>query len=114
MGYRLLDPAALLLVAVGGGEMTQEEIRRYCKKHRYSREYAEFWATHPRCAVAACPYPSDPPHHIRTRGAGGTDGDLLNLCHLHHWMIHADGVRTFATKHPEVAERIAAVMEAKR
>ena len=79
MGYRLLASSPVLRVLDDGGEMTTDEIRRYCRKHRYSLAYAEFWATHPMCAVAGCPYPSDPPHHIRTRGAGGKDTDLLNL-----------------------------------
>jgi predicted restriction endonuclease len=40
-------------------------------------------------------------HHIKTRGAGGTDEvfNLIALCHEHHTEVHKTGVKTFAIKY---------------
>lgn len=40
-------------------------------------------------------------HHVKTRGAGGTDDDfnLMNLCRIHHVEIHKIGNTRFAVKY---------------
>jgi hypothetical protein len=45
-------------------------------------------------------------HHIKSRGAGGTDHDwnLLPLCRKHHTEVHKIGLRTFAQKYPNVSK----------
>lgn len=42
-------------------------------------------------------------HHIKTRGAGGTDDhwNLALLCRAHHQEIHSRGLSTFAEKYPK-------------
>lgn len=51
------------------------------------------------CAVCG-QSPSDP-HHIRSKGAWGSDtkDNLIPLCRIHHTEIHAIGKKTFATKY---------------
>jgi hypothetical protein len=39
------------------------------------------------------------PHHLVTRGAGGTDLTLVPLCRLHHQELHTVGVETFQQRH---------------
>ena len=46
------------------------------------------------CCVCFAPPPSDP-HHVKTRGAGGTSADLVPLCRGHHDMVGCWGVKTF-------------------
>ena len=87
---------------------TPEEIRAYCKKKGYSTEYTEYWCAHPFCEVVGCNEPSSPPHHIRTRGAGGGDepGNLLSLCTTHHTEVGTMGVMSFADKYSHFFEKI--------
>ena len=91
---------------------TPEEIRKYCRKKGYSTEYAEYWCAHPFCEVVGCNEPSGPPHHIRTRGAGGSDEveNLIALDRLHHIEAH-NGVQTFANEHPEFHDKIFAALD---
>ncbi len=78
--------------------MTQFEILSHCEKYNYSDEYRDYWLAHRTCEYPGCNKVSFPPHHIRTRGAGGTDeeGNLLAFCATHHNRIHTRGVRTTA------------------
>ncbi len=39
------------------------------------------------------------PHHVRSRGAGGTDKDCVPLCREHHQEVHRIGRDTFDAKH---------------
>jgi hypothetical protein len=41
------------------------------------------------------------PHHIVTRGSGGTDNpdNLINLCLKHHDEVHTKGTETFAEEY---------------
>lgn len=58
------------------------------------------------------------PHHIRTRGAGGGDvrENLIQLCGLHHQMVHdgkinrSDLIRTVAKREGRTPEEIAAAI----
>lgn len=50
---------------------------------------AEYCRGRPCCACGQAP-PSNP-HHVRSRGAGGTDADAVPLCELCHRDVHAHG-----------------------
>jgi hypothetical protein len=39
------------------------------------------------------------PHHLKSRGAGGTDRDTVPLCRTHHDMAHQMGAVTFWSLH---------------
>lgn len=45
-------------------------------------------------------------HHIKTRGAGGTDDDwnLAPLCRRHHVEVHQIGLQSFASKYIRVRD----------
>ena len=47
-------------------------------------------------------------HHIKTRGAGGTDDgfNLVNLCRTHHQQIHVLGPYRMSEKYPQLKERL--------
>jgi len=64
----------------------KSQIKAYRKAHLF-------------CEV--CGMPDTQIHHIRTRGAGGSDDatNLLALCYYHHTKIHAIGSRKFAYIH---------------
>jgi hypothetical protein len=51
-----------------------------------------------RCTVPGCRHsePADP-HHIVTRGAGGSDYTAIPLCREHHSLIHHVGRARFET-----------------
>ena len=78
----------------------REVIRTVCKKRKYSNAYRDYWLEHPKCEVYGFPT-LEPPHHIKTRGAGGKDnpGNLITLCHYHHVEVHKIGRRSFATRY---------------
>ena len=90
---------------------TSEQILSYCKKKGYSIEYANYWAQHLFCEI--CGYHADPPHHIRTRGAGGSDetSNLLSLCTAHHTEAHTIGVTSFANKYEKFWEKILTALD---
>lgn len=48
---------------------------------------------------AACGAHSPDPHHLRSRGAGGSDRTCVPLCRAHHSDWHAFGPVSFAEKH---------------
>lgn len=95
---------------------TAEQIEDYCRRHHYSEQYAKFWMRHRSCAVMGCYAPSGPPHHWRTRGAGGDDSplNLGNLCRAHHTEFHSVGRETFCDRHPEMRAQIEAALERPR
>ena len=94
--------------------MNQDDIITYCARKHYSLGYARYWTEHVACE--ACGRPSEPPHHIRTRGAGGKDDsrNLLGLCVEHHREIHATGSRLFGVAFKHLASKIARALEASR
>ncbi len=87
-----------------------EAIKKHCRKYKYTEAYTNYWLAHPFCEI--CGYYSDPPHHIRTRGAGGTDepGNLLSLCIAHHAEAHTLGVMSFADKYSQFFGKIIAAL----
>lgn len=93
---------------------TRDEIADYCKRHHYSAEYTEYAIEHRFCEV--CGLPAVLPHHIRSRGAGGSDEahNLLSLCRTHHTVIHNVGPRTFCDVYPNLADKIHAALEVRR
>ncbi len=56
------------------------------------------------CCVACGEPPPNVLHHIKTRGAGGTDDpwNLMPLCVLCHHKVHARGTITFARENKQV------------
>ncbi|HEC61699.1 MAG TPA: DUF968 domain-containing protein [bacterium] len=88
-----------------------ERILRICKRRGYSKQYMVNWMRAWHCTL--CGEVSAPPHHIVSRGAGGSDDkeNLLAFCSSHHTEIHNIGIQTFANKYPEVKERIVAAID---
>ena len=83
----------------------KEAILRHCKKHKYSKQYTDYWVAHPFCF---CGNYSAAPHHIRTRGAGGGDEakNLLAFCTSHHTEVGTIGILTFAKKYGQFYDKI--------
>lgn len=71
---------------------------------------------HPFCEVFDCMNRMVQVHHIRSKGAGGSNDDvnLVTLCGEHHAKIHSLGWRTFVRLHPETRPRIEAAHEVPR
>lgn len=92
---------------------------RHCKKHRYSAAYRDYWIAHRFCEVGVAEghvrY-ATPPHHLRTRGAGGGDSheNLLALCTECHADLHQVGARTFARMHPCVRGKLRRALRKER
>ena len=91
--------------------LTPEQIWQICKRKHYSTAYADYWESH-RVCEAGCRRGSSPPHHIRTRGAGGDDAavNLLALCVEDHNYIHAMGAKRFVTRYPHLAGKIVSAL----
>jgi len=66
---------------------------KHGKSCGWSKEYIDYWIAHPFCEVEYCFHFAAPPHHIRSRGAGGTDdaANLISLCREHHYIVHNEG-----------------------
>lgn len=76
--------------------------KRNAKRLRETRArqfgpHAERVRALPCCACGARP-PSQP-HHVKSRGAGGTWRDLVPLCGYCHLIIHAIGAKSFGRAH---------------
>ncbi len=86
-------------------DIMKEAILRHCKKHKYSKQYTDFWIHHPFCF---CGNYSAAPHHIRTRGAGDDDEakNLLAFCTSHHTEVGTIGILTFAKKYGQFYDKI--------
>lgn len=82
----------------------------------YSKQYMEYAHSHFYCELNCCGRPAEKPHHIKSRGAGGTDDrkNLISLCAEHHTgsgeSVHVLGWKTFAIRHPEVWDRFKEAM----
>lgn len=62
------------------------------------------------CAVPGCSQPSEPAH-VRSRGAGGKDRDVANLCSKHHRLQHSMGIKSFEAKFNLSLEVVAGYLE---
>jgi len=91
------------------------QIQQYCKLHGFSAEYTNYWLTHPRDEARTGEF-SSPPHHIRTRGAGGGDepGNLLALSWDKHREIEMVGAKEFCIRHPWLRYKIEVALAASR
>jgi hypothetical protein len=88
--------------------VTRDDIWGYCLQRHYSAAYAGYWMDH-RVCEACQRKPSEPPHHVRTRGANGVDDspeNLLGLCLEDHAMIHAMGRQVFVKRYPHLKRKI--------
>jgi hypothetical protein len=52
-----------------------------------------------RCAVVGCAQIYIDPHHLVTRGAGGSDYTVVPLCRTHHAEVHTIGKKRFEDEH---------------
>lgn len=80
----------------------KKPLRAVNPKRRKERHGVAFgskaeWLRQMSCCVCGR-QPSDP-HHVRSRGAGGTAKDLVPLCRADHRELHQIGARTFAERH---------------
>jgi len=91
-------------------EIMRESILRHCKKYKASKALTEYWIANSFCEI--CGNYSAMPHHIRTRGAGGTDepGNLLALCTTHHTEVGI-GILTFGKRYEQFWEKILAALD---
>ena len=75
---------------------------------KISKEIKDYMKQHPFCE--ACGEKAQGlPHHIKTRGSGGTDSpdNLLRLCHHCHFdIVHSKGHRKLIELYPHVADKI--------
>lgn len=62
--------------------------------HRQTDEDYLEWVRGQQCAVCLSPAPNDP-HHLTSRGAGGSDLTALPLCRVCHRTYHAVGQSHF-------------------
>ncbi len=83
-----------------------EAIKKHCRKYHYSKEYKTYWINHSFCEI--CQNFSSAPHHLRTRGAGGSDEakNLIALCTTHHTEVGTMGVMSFADKYSQFFDKI--------
>lgn len=99
--------------------MKRRNKQRRKKLHReHYGTKAAYVRSHP-CCVCARPAPSEP-HHIPSRGAGGTSKDLVPLCGTSvaegregcHAEFHRLGAETFQARHKVDLVAKAALFEA--
>lgn len=57
------------------------------------------WLMDMPCCVPGCSLHSGPPHHVKTRGAGGTKRNQVPICWEHHMEIHSLGKTSFERKY---------------
>ena len=50
------------------------------------------------CVIPGCDQLGEA-HHVKTRGAGGSDKDQIPMCHDHHMEGHTGGWKTFEEKY---------------
>ena len=88
--------------------MITEDIIQHCHQHKYSHAYRDYWLAHPQCEISTCAKWAGAPHHIRSRGAGGSDepGNFLSLCPKHHTEIHFKGWLTFGCSYPSLLAKL--------
>jgi hypothetical protein len=52
-----------------------------------------------RCAIVGCGSVYTDPHHLTSRGAGGSDYTAIPLCREHHAELHTIGRNRFESRH---------------
>jgi len=94
----------------------EDSIHKHCRKYKYSNLYEDYWLGHLSCEIRDCVQRSAAPHHTRTRGSGGDDEpiNLLALCTNHHTEVGMLGALTFASRYPEIRDKMQAAMERPR
>lgn len=65
--------------------------------HRTTDEEYLAWVRTQPCAV--CKAPADDPHHLQSRGAGGSDYTALPMCRGHHRELHTMADSTFESEY---------------
>jgi hypothetical protein len=72
------------------------------KPRRTAREideaYLDFVRMQP-CAVPSCEAKPVHPHHLKSRGAGGSDYTCIPLCWLHHTEVHTISLTSFESRY---------------
>ena len=68
------------------------------------------------CEVCIASRPAAQVHHIRSKGAGGSnkDSNLLSVCAECHSRIHSLGWKTFVRLNPVIRAKVEAAHEAPR
>lgn len=66
--------------------------------HRETDEGFLEYTRQKKCAVCLSPAPNDP-HHLTSRGAGGSDLTAIPLCRDCHREYHAVGQKHFEKRH---------------
>lgn len=69
--------------------------QRKRKKARYATQFGSKSAWIRQLNCCACGHTPSEPHHVRSRGAGGTSKDLVPLCGVCHRAVHSMGAETF-------------------
>ena len=52
-----------------------------------------------RCCVTRCTAADTDPHHLKSRGSGGSDHTAVSMCRQHHTEVHTLGLITFEKRH---------------
>jgi len=64
---------------------------------KYSVKYINYAFKNKFCEYPSCGDYAGLPHHIKSRGAGGSEehDNLISFCAEHHQEVHTTGWRTF-------------------
>ena len=73
------------------------------------QQIQDYKDSHPLCETGCDQVPWGKPHHIKSRGSGGSDEpeNLLRLCWEHHVMIETVGDKRFTEYFPLLYTKIA-------
>lgn len=78
-------------------------------KYKITKQIREYMKAHPYCEACGRPV-FGLPHHIKTRGAGGTDDpdNLLSLCaECHYDIVHGTlGIRGLIEIYPHLKDKV--------
>lgn len=81
------------------GEMTPKDVSEEARANR-AKLYHDWIRKNEACCICGDDN-LEIAHFPRSRGAGGSDFDVLPLCREHHQEMHDDGVDTFLVGHLE-------------
>lgn len=71
---------------------------KFPKPTRVTDEAYKQWIREQPCIVCGSPPPSDP-HHVKSRGAGGGDDQMVPTCRICHTTGGTIGWKTFEAKY---------------